>query len=177
MLVDGHVFEQPLSLGLCVVAATQAAGDRWLRAEDTTSGLDCLLDVVKRDMFGLRSADDKIFDSVVGFDAVDVMDHFAARQLSSEMFFHEEAMNQQYLASSVDDDVSEAVDGANATTPRRAPFALERSVIRRHAGAGATERRLMLELVGTHGELAVTGNTLDDWHVASLSQLLTLENG
>lgn len=69
------------------------------------------------DMCGLSLAEPKILDAIVGSVAIDVMHDFIAGERTAKVRFHHKPMLEQHATLSVDDDVTERVDGSFTTAP------------------------------------------------------------
>jgi hypothetical protein len=122
-------------------------------------------------VFGLVLAEHKVFDAIVGSDAVDVVNDLTTPEWSADVLFHDEAMHGSNLALSVDNKVT-AAQRASAATPGRMVGTKDGALFLELARFGAT-RGIRPELAGGSGYGLSTHRTwfCDLGHVRSIAQL------
>ncbi len=108
--------EQTSAFRLCVVRIAKAASLLWLAANAADRACRSAL-VMVADVRGLRFAQNKVLDSVVGPDAVDVMHDFATLERSAEMVFHHEPMHEIGALPNGSDEIAQRIQRRVSTLP------------------------------------------------------------
>jgi hypothetical protein len=136
--VSNWTFGWNASALAAVVRMAQALRDFGLIAVYALRALAVAM--VQRPMVRVRLAKNKVFNSVVGADAVDVMNDFVLGQRATNVGLHDRSVLKHDALFDRTNDVAVRADGALPALPRRAALAMERL----HGLERATLRTLRL---------------------------------